>query len=641
MQIARLAGGLACLLRLLSACESAPVDPREPRVDVSTQPVIDGERETGFSAVVAIVEAMPGTSGGSLCSGSVIGPYQVLTAKHCVIDEQGQAFPVSALFVAVGDDLTRRTGVSAVLRVSDVHTTPGTDIDAAAADGDDIAILLLSTRTSVAPIAVSTHAPVLGTEVEIVGFGRTVPGMSQASDSGIKYRGTMEVTNLDARLLQTDGSSSACQGDSGGPVLDDKGEIVGIVSFGLDMSCYGSTLISTRVSRHQALIDTALSWTPSCPNPTREVCNGSDDNCDGTVDEGCLEQGEACRSNQQCKGAQCATIDGADVCTSLCDPTQSLASCQPGSYCREFDCGQGVCVLGAVGDGEDGSACTRDTDCAAAHCGSAGRTRLCGRPCHAGLEGGCPLGQVCDDSDGGGESGCAMGICIPVERSDAARPFGSVCESAKQCDSEDCLGAGAADAFCTRACGASAGCGSGFHCRDARCVGGGLGATGASCVDSADCSTMAPDCVARDGDRVCAPSCRDDSGCPGNFACSRAADDSSRCLRKGAALGSDCGADSECSTGLCDQGRCARACSPSIPCPHDFACTPEGHAGAALCVARPPADDGGCSVAAARSTRPSLLMLGLGALYLLRISRRRRSDAGTHRCTDGTDADLD
>jgi hypothetical protein len=621
------ARGLASLLGTLAACESASIDSTTaPEVDVTTQTVIDGERERGFDAVVAVVESMPETGSGSLCSGTVIGPYQVLTAKHCVVDEQGKPHPASAFVVAVGDDLTTRSGVSELIGVSEVRTTPGADLEASVSRGDDIAILLLSRRISVAPIAISTTVPEIGSEVAIVGFGRTMPGVSSASDSGIKYRGAMEVIDVDPRLLQTDGSSAACEGDSGGPVLDENSEVIGIVSFGLDTGCYGSVLISTRVSRHKVLIETALPWTPQCPAPMREVCNGSDDNCDGAIDEGCLELGEPCSDNAECKGAACATIDGADICTSLCNPAAGLTGCAPGSYCREFGCGQGVCVLGTLANAETGSACALDTDCAQGHCGSAGGTHMCGRPCRPGRSSGCPLGQVCDNSDGSGEPGCDMGICIPVERSKLQRPLGSACDSGSQCESGDCLGAGSQNAFCTRACNASMGCGSGFHCREARCVAGMPGTIGASCVNAADCSPMAAACVEHGGDHVCGPKC-DGRSCPQGFQCTNMRDGSSRCLRAGAALGSECSRNAECSTAVCDDGRCARACSPSLPCPDGLACSADGEAGATLC--RPRArEDGGCGVLAGRPTRPSPLALApLLGLCLLRITRRRRKRA--------------
>ena len=65
-----------------------------------------------------------------------------------------------------------------------------------------------------------------------------------------------------------------------------------------------------------------------------------------------------------------------------------------------------------------------------------------------------------------------MAIKSSLGRLKLPRPLGSACDSGSQCESGDCLGAGSDNAFCTRACNASMGCGSGYHCRDARCVAG-------------------------------------------------------------------------------------------------------------------------------------------------------------------------
>src|SRR5262245_46609450 len=72
---------LALSLSLVPAC--APVTSAE----VAEESIINGTRVTGtYPSVVAVYWQM-GTTAGGLCTGTVIGPYAILTAKHCVFNE--------------------------------------------------------------------------------------------------------------------------------------------------------------------------------------------------------------------------------------------------------------------------------------------------------------------------------------------------------------------------------------------------------------------------------------------------------------------------------------------------------------------------------------------------------------------------
>lgn len=591
----------AALLGCFMVACQAPLPPSPERVAVTREQIIDGSRDTSSDSVVAVV-AQDSSSRIALCSGSVIGPYHVMTAKHCVFDEAGKRRPASAFTVAVGNDLTVQSGVSAVSRVSDVRTTPGSDIDTDVRNGDDIAILLCSSKLRPTALRTATRGPDVGSEVTIIGFGRTMPGVPDQSDAGIKFIGTTEVTGLDSHLIQTEGDSATCEGDSGGPLLDESGAVAGITSFGLDMECLGSKSLYTRVSRHAALIEGALAWSPSCPDAKPETCNGVDDNCDGVTDEICKAIGESCSANSECEGGLCANIDGRSVCTSSCDPTQALTECPQGTLCRAMGCGFGRCVVGKAGDLNDGTACTTGLECAAGNCGSAKGRALCGRPCRTKGGDACPMGQVCDSSDGTAD----CGTCVPVELSDALRPFGSPCESDAQCGSSSCAGVGMPGAFCTRNCNALIGCGMGLHCRDGQCAAGSLGTAGSSCVNAMDCGSMASDCAARDGDKVCAPRCNVQSECSGGLECAADDDGVRHCLRVGTALGLPCETGAQCTTGLCSAGQCARVCSVSSPCPLGFTCEASAQmSGSSVCRTEAPAApktanaEGGCSAAGA------------------------------------------
>jgi uncharacterized protein (TIGR03382 family) len=434
-------------------------------------------------------------------------------------------------------------------------------------------------------------------------------------DAGIKFRGATEITAFDAHLIQTEGQSATCEGDSGGPLIDASGAVAGITSFGLNMECFGSTSLFTRVSRHAQLIAAALAWTPTCPDAAPESCNGRDDNCDGTIDEVCMPIGASCRSNAECEGGLCASLDGELRCTRACDPAAALPDCAAGNYCRALGCGLGRCVAGVPGAGDDGAQCSAGSQCAAGHCGSVDGKSICGRMCREGGDA-CPMGQLCDTSDGA--SGC--GTCVPVAISRELRPFAAPCETAAQCESGMCNDAGTRGAFCSRRCDTERGCGNGMRCRDQVCVAGALGTSGNSCLDGMDCGVAAPECVEHGRDRVCAAPCGDDAPCGTGFDCVAAPDERRHCLRIGAPLGAACSMDGPCATGVCRDGSCARACSEASPCPQGFACEAPA-TGVGFCtrlIAEQSHDDGGCATASRQPSSSTWVLLTIALGWLVR-----------------------
>jgi hypothetical protein len=175
---------------------------------------------------------------GGLCTGTVIGPYAVLTAKHCVFEERAggsyRAVTPAEFIVVVGTDLTAMGGVSEVHYVAEVRTTPGTDIDADVENGYDIAVLILREAIGIAPRATATSGPTPGESATIVGFGRT--STTDADLAGIKYSGSTFIDRVGMRQLSAQGPSGTCQGDSGGPIIDSSGAVTGVTSFGFGTS---------------------------------------------------------------------------------------------------------------------------------------------------------------------------------------------------------------------------------------------------------------------------------------------------------------------------------------------------------------------------------------------------------------------
>lgn len=118
---------------------------------------------------------------------------------------------------------------------------------------------------------------------------------------------------------------------------------------------------------------------PVCnaPEPAPESCNGIDDNCNGTTDEGLCDDGnecttDACNTDGSCKHAKLTgtPCDDGNVCTTIeqcaagvcvggnlldCNDNDqcSLDSCDPFTGCKHVPASEGVCP-------DDGNVCTQD-----------------------------------------------------------------------------------------------------------------------------------------------------------------------------------------------------------------------------------------------------------------------------------------
>jgi trypsin len=190
--------------------------------------VVRGVADRGRTpAVVAIT-----TDDGMLCSGVLISPWEVLTARHCVsvtpqripCDGSREVLsdrPTRGLRVWFGDDVESAREGPWVARV---RTPRGDQVC-----DQDFAVLELAYTVDVPPLALSGRAPRVGDTLLVVGFGRR--GDSRRAGVGQRYRRTVRVREVqDREFLVGEGS---CQGDSGGPALDARtGRVVGVLSRG-------------------------------------------------------------------------------------------------------------------------------------------------------------------------------------------------------------------------------------------------------------------------------------------------------------------------------------------------------------------------------------------------------------------------
>ncbi|MEY3014141.1 MAG: hypothetical protein RIT45_2876 [Pseudomonadota bacterium] len=174
--------------------------------------------------------------------------------------------------------------------------------------------------------------------------------------------------------------------------------------------------------------------------PGPEVCDGSDNDCDGSTDEGI----DGCDDGNPC------TIDTCDQSLG-CVHNPSAAGCDDGDACTAEDAcvksGTDVVCQGKAIDCDDNDACTTDACDATAGC------------THTASGGACDDGDPCTDKDVCGEGGCAgtatdcddgnpctadscdvtSGTCTAVPVAGASCDDGDVCTAGDACAD---LGAG-------------------------------------------------------------------------------------------------------------------------------------------------------------------------------------------------------
>jgi len=220
---------LGLVLCLVCGCQA-------PAVDVATQPIIGGMPTTGYP-FVGYVSSDYGGGTSSVCTGTLVRDRWVLTASHCIEEDNGPVMGVKVTFEADSDKATTWHSAKSWQQHPKYGKPVPPDPVYYINRGYDCALIELDAPvTGTAPVpygTVAMDASWVGKPVTQVGYGFT---SGNFTGSGLKRSLATQIGDVhDGVLGLAENGTGTCQGDSGGPTLYDAGgvtQVLGVSSYG-------------------------------------------------------------------------------------------------------------------------------------------------------------------------------------------------------------------------------------------------------------------------------------------------------------------------------------------------------------------------------------------------------------------------